>query len=141
MVYHCERYKTPLYKRYIKMCKLAEKLQAEHDLQKGDCFFHSKYGVLEIVIIKNSIITATSEREVHCPLDKCIWIPSENQLTEMVGASSLDEFIDNNDKEKMGGPDSLKRALRTKVEKLLALYMFVEFDQLWIPPEQDWKRD
>lgn len=141
MNYPCETFKKGQkvgYRQYIEMCKMAEKLQKDHILQRGDCFYHSMVGVQRIVIIVNGKITATDEKGgVNLLIDECIWLPTESQLEKMVDKSKLDEFLEGG-KVLSYHPDSRKNKYKTIEERLLAQYMHKNYKLEWSRQRKEW---
>lgn len=120
------------------MCTKADKLQDNHDLVRGDCFYHQDVDVQEIAQIVKDRITAASEMIVNFSTSECNWIPSQKQLEEMVDKSKLDDFL--NDKlAKCRHPNSRKNRYKIIEEQLLALYMYESFNQEWNSKKEEWE--
>ncbi|MBA7702655.1 hypothetical protein ES703_111424 [subsurface metagenome] len=149
MSHHCVKYeagKNKQYRRYIKMCEKAKEIQESHIFKEGDCIFHPREGVLEVLKIRNDRITATPEREVNCPISECTWLPTEEEIKEIIRSyivnlaeDILDIFLDD-DKMVYGYKWRPKIFFRTCEEQWLAYYMSEIHNKRWLFKKQEWDK-
>ena len=116
------------------MCERAKEIQDSHIFKEGDCFYHPKEGVLEVLKIRNERITATPEREVNCPISECTWLPTVEQIKEMVISRNL---FNVEHEEKVIDPENF---YKTPEEKWLTAYIVEQYEgKFWFAPESEWK--
>lgn len=147
MSHHCVRYnagKNNLYRQYIKMCEKAKEIQESHIFREGDCFYHPKEGVLEVLKIRNERITATPEREVNCPISECTWLPTEEELrniAEIISLTpeSLGTFLEDTSGTYIYRPKP-GIYFRMPEDQWLAYYMIEGYEKMWSIQDQKWKK-
>ena len=130
--------------KYIKMCEMSGEIQKRWGKKHGDTYYVlcTRYNETDSYIDKFSNSSYEMYKVVkRGSTDKCVWLPRQDQLQEMIGTGvflvleAFNQFVFHE-----YGPYCVK-TFHSREQLWLAFVMKEKFNKVWDDKKEEWTED
>ena len=129
-------------KEYQKMCKEAEGIRKDHKWRLGDYFLHEGHKP-PIVLVVTQEELQYGDMECACCEGKRVWLPSQEDLQEMVCDSDLTDYGKLYQFNRWLVQWNMKEELRRRTinQWWLMFVMHHLYQKKWNPEKKEWEKE